>query len=202
MSLFHAIEKQSLRRAALARRAALDPAERARAAEAVVFGGLALAARYGGGGAVALFASMNGEIDTGPLAAALTAAGYELALPAIVEPAAPLVFRRWSPGEDLICGAKGVLEPPADAGRVAPTLVFVPMTAFDRRGFRIGYGGGYYDRTLGAGSGEAWPGGVRPAAVGLAFAAQEVFRVPDLPHDVRLGDILTERETISCRSSA
>jgi 5-formyltetrahydrofolate cyclo-ligase len=197
MTLFQVIEKQSLRRAALERRAALGAAARARAAAAVVPGGLALAAQAAGGGVVALFASIRDEIDTGPLAAALAEAGHALALPATAAPAAPLAFRRWRPGDRLVPGLKGIPEPPADAEAVTPAVVFVPLAAFDRRGFRIGYGGGYYDRTLGGAAGAA-----RPVAVGLAFAAQEVFRVPDLPHDVRLDHILTECETIACRSAA
>jgi 5-formyltetrahydrofolate cyclo-ligase len=200
MSLFHTIEKQSLRRAALERRAGLAAAERAAAAAAVVAGGLNLAELHAAGGVVALFSSIRDEIDTGPLAAALARAGHALALPAIVEPAAPLQFRRWTPGEELVRGLKGILEPPAFAAMVRPALVFVPLAAFDRRGGRIGYGGGYYDRTLGD-SGRA-DSAARPVAVGLAFAVQEVFRVPDLPHDVRLDHILTERETIACRSTA
>jgi 5-formyltetrahydrofolate cyclo-ligase len=196
MSLFHTIEKQSLRRAALERRAGLAAPERAAAAEAVVAGGLKLAALNAAGGVVALFSSIKDEIDAAPLAAALAEAGHALALPALVEPAAPLVFRRWRPGDQLVPGFKGILEPPATAAVVQPAVVFVPLAAFDRRGFRIGYGGGYYDRTLGD------PAHARPVAVGLGFAVQEVFRVPDLPHDVRLDHILTERETIACRSAA
>ena len=91
----------------------------------------------------------------------------------------------------------GVPEPAAEAGVVVPALIFVPLTAFDRRGFRIGYGGGYYDRTLGALKKTG-----RPVAVGLAFAVQEVARVPDQPHDIRLDRIVTERETIDCRSAS
>jgi 5-formyltetrahydrofolate cyclo-ligase len=190
-------DKPSLRRAALARCAALDAAARVAAAEAVVAGGLEAASRFAAGRVVALFASLAKEIDTLPLARALDAAGHALALPAVIAPDSPLEFRRWRPGEPLVSGLMGVPEPAAGADVAVPGLVFVPLTAFDRRGYRIGYGGGYYDRTLGALKKTG-----QPVAVGLAFAVQEVARVPDQPHDIRLDRIVTERETIDCRSAS
>ncbi|KAA5603391.1 5-formyltetrahydrofolate cyclo-ligase [Blastochloris sulfoviridis] len=190
-------DKPSLRREALARCTGLEAAARAAAAAAVVARGLDAAMLAAAGQAVALFASLPKEIDTIPLARALDAAGRALALPAVIAPDAPLEFRRWRPGEALVRGPMGVPEPAAEACVVVPALIFVPLTAFDRRGFRIGYGGGYYDRTLGALEKTG-----RPVAVGLAFAVQEVARVPDQPHDIRLDRIVTERETIDCRSAS
>lgn len=189
MSLFLTIEKQGLRRAALDRRAALTPAERAAAAVAVVPHALDLA-RAVGRGPVALFASVREEIDTAPLATALAAAGVALALPAVTDPAGPLAFRRWDLGAPLAAGYKGIPEPLPDAPTVTPALVFVPLAAFDRRGHRLGYGAGHYDRTL--------PALQRAGAAtaGLAFSVQEVFRVPDQPHDVALDAIVTERGLI------
>jgi 5-formyltetrahydrofolate cyclo-ligase len=77
---------------------------------------------------------------------------------------------------------------------VEPDLFLVALAAFDRRGFRIGYGAGYYDKTL-----SALRARKAVVAVGLAFAAQEIEAVPDLPHDVRLEFVATERELIDCR---
>lgn len=197
MSLFHSIQKQTLRRAALDRRAALAPQARRDAAEAVVARGLDLARDRAGGAPVALFRSYRDEIDTGPLIAALAAAGFALALPAVIDPAGALAFRRWAPGEALADGYKGIAEPPDTAATATPRLLFVPLVAFDRRGYRLGYGEGHYDRTLAA----LKKDGVAFAA-GLAYADQETFRIPDLPHDVRLDAVLTERELIACGGGA
>lgn len=191
MSNPSASEKSDIRRAALARRAALGAAERAAAAKAIIAPCLGLAASHRLG-PVALFASIRDEIDTLPLAEALTGAGYAIALPVVTGPDAPLAFRTWSLGKPLTGGYKGIPEPMPDAPMVQPTLVFVPLAAFDRRGHRLGYGAGFYDRALpplkAAGA----------LAVGLAFAVQEVPRVPDLPHDVPLDAIVTERAVIVC----
>jgi 5-formyltetrahydrofolate cyclo-ligase len=193
MSLFHSIQKQTLRRAALDRRGSLSGEARAAAAQAIVARGLDLARAQAGGAPVALFRSYRDEIDTGPLMAALAAAGFALALPVVVDPAGALAFRRWAPGEPLAEGYKGIAEPPDTAAPATPRLLFVPLVAFDRRGYRLGYGEGHYDRTLVS----LKKDGVAFAA-GLAYADQETFRVPDLPHDVRLDAVLTERELVVC----
>ena len=89
----------------------------------------------------------------------------------------------------MIAERFGTLRP--DGPEIVPDLLFVPLLAFDRRGRRLGYGGGYYDRTL-----AALPGAI---AVGCAFAAQEMDEVPAGPHDIALDAVATEREVIDCR---
>lgn len=136
---------------------------------------------------VALFRSLPQEIDTDPLALRLQAAGAALSLPRIVGRHAALHFHRWSPGEPLRTGAIGVQEPLPDRPEVTPEVVVVPMLAFDQRGYRLGYGGGYYDRTLA----ELRDRGA-VLAIGLAFALQQVERVPNTDRDQRLAWIVTE----------
>ena len=86
---------------------------------------------------------------------------------------APLNFRAWTPGEPTVPGRFGIPVPPDTAGRVLPDVLLVPMLAFDRARVRLGYGGGFYDRTL------ACCGRLKPiVAVGIAYAAQEVAAVP------------------------
>jgi 5-formyltetrahydrofolate cyclo-ligase len=106
----------------------------------------------------------------------------------------PLMMRTWHWGEELGSGVWGIREPKPEAAQVDPDIVLVPLLAFDRAGYRLGYGGGYYDLTI---------AGLRArktiTAVGIAFAAQEVARVPTTPRDARLDLVLTEREVIELR---
>ncbi len=143
-------------------------------------------------GPVAGYWPIGDEIDCRPLLAALAGLGCPLALPAVVAPDQPLAFRAWAPGGTLVAGAHGTREPPADASLVRPGLVLVPLLAFDRDLYRLGYGGGYYDRTLDRL--RRGPQGVR--AIGLAYAAQEVAAVPRDGFDARLDGMLTERGLI------
>lgn len=102
----------------------------------------------------------------------------------------PLSFHRFTPGA-LVKSAFGVLEPPADAPVVIPDIVLTPLLGFDRRGYRIGYGAGHYDRTL------AVLRARRPVlAVGLAWACQEVDRIPTDAFDEQLDWVVTENEAI------
>lgn len=135
---------------------------------------------------VGLYMPIRGELDTAPLAGLLRAAGAELLLPAVIDSSGPLVFRSFVPGEELRAGYGRIPEPHADAPIRTPDILIVPLAAFDRRGFRIGYGKGHYDRTLSA-------LGAQTRAVGYAFALQEVDTVPDEPHDHPLEAIVTER---------
>ncbi len=116
------------------------------------------------------------EFDSLPLLQALIQAGHQVALPVVQGAGQPLCFRRWRPGDAMAVGSFGVSEPLAAAAEIIPDVVVTPFLAYNDAGYRLGYGGGYYDRTLRA---------LRQAkrdvlAVGLGFAAQEM---PALPHD-------------------
>jgi len=126
------------------------------------------------------------EIDPRPALEAL-AASRRIVLPVVEGPGRPLGFRYWSPGAELIPGAFGAAIPAREAG-AEPEILIVPLLAFDARGYRLGYGGGYYDRTL------EKLRTLRPTvAIGFAFAAQEVAELPVEPTDQRLDMVVTEK---------
>ncbi len=140
---------------------------------------------------VAGYWPLRDELDQRPILAALAAGGQRLCLPVVVEAGAALVFRAWRPDTPLEPAAFGTEVPGPDCPVVEPDILLVPLLAFDRRGYRLGYGGGFYDRTLAALRGR------RPVvAVGLAFAAQEVAEVPVEASDEALDRIVTEREVL------
>ncbi|WP_239025012.1 5-formyltetrahydrofolate cyclo-ligase [Rhodoligotrophos defluvii] len=178
--------KKAARRQAASTRAQIHAVAAATAREALArAGGKVLGA--GHGRIVAGFHAYRSEIDVVPLIAALAAAGWATALPVIIATDAPLVFRRWAPGDETIPGHFGIHVPHDRAALVEPDVVLVPMLAFDRQGYRLGYGGGFYDRTL------QRLRALKPViAVGVAFAGQEVEAVPRGPFDQPLDWILTE----------
>ena len=133
------------------------------------------------------FKSFADEIDVLPLMARLAAEGWRTALPVVVGRNKPLVFRAWAPGEPTVAGTWSIPVPPESAPEVQPDVLLVPMLAFDRAGFRLGYGGGFYDRTL-----SALRATRAVTAVGVAFAGQEMAEVPREAHDEPLDWILTE----------
>ena len=184
--------KAELRRAALARRDALPPTERAQAAETIAARAFPLA--VAGGVVVSGYMPMKSEINPLPLLRRLAEAGARLALPVVAGPGKPLIMRAWSFGEPLVAGVWGIRQPPAQAPATEPDILIVPLLAFDRAGHRIGYGAGYYDMTIAAAHAR---GAV--SAVGIAFAAQEVDAVPAGPRDEPLDLVLTEREVIQVR---
>ena len=186
-------EKDILRVAALARRDALSAQERATAA-------LALAAHVpsleiAASSIVAGYAPIRSEIDPAQVMQKLAAKGARLALPTISARNAALTFRLWTSGAALTRGPLGIPEPEVTALEVNPDIVLVPLAAFDRAGHRIGYGGGYYDRTL-ARLRKAKP----VVAIGVAFTVQEIPRIPADPHDARLDFVLTETNMFDFRS--
>lgn len=148
------------------------------------------------GQVVAGYWPMGDEIDPRPLLDALAGRGVVVVLPVVTARAQPLLFRQWDAGDPLEAGLHGTVHPRAEAPERAPDLLLVPLLAFDAQGFRLGYGGGYYDRTL---------AGLRARAhvttVGLAFAAQQVQAVPRDHHDQRLDMILTENGLLKPESA-
>lgn len=173
--------KAEARQAALARRAAVDPTG---TAERLCDHVLREAPLPPPGACIAGFWPMGSEIDIRPLLEALAARGHLLALPVTPRRGNPLRFRAWRFGAPLEPGPFGTRHPPGDAPEVMPDLLLVPLLAFDRVGRRLGYGAGYYDRTL-----AGLPGAAR---IGIAFAAQEAAEVPAGPEDVPLPLIATE----------
>lgn len=141
-------------------------------------------------GVVSGYSPFRGEIDIGPGLDALAAAGWKVCLPVVAVRDAPLQFCYWSKGEAMVEGTLGI-KVPADRRQAVPDLVLVPLLAFDRSGHRLGYGKGYYDRTLAALK-AAGP----VLAVGIGYAAQEVDAVPHGPYDVALDAIVTEKGPI------
>jgi 5-formyltetrahydrofolate cyclo-ligase len=141
------------------------------------------------GAIIAGYWPMGDEMDPRPLMLALASRGHALALPVTPPRGQPLAFRAWAPGVALRPGPMGTSEP-AEGALVNPDWLLVPLLAFDRAGRRLGYGGGYYDRTL-----AALPGA---KAIGIAYAGQEMAAVPAGPQDFRLPLIATEAGVIMC----
>ncbi|MDF1792769.1 MAG: 5-formyltetrahydrofolate cyclo-ligase [Thalassobaculaceae bacterium] len=130
---------------------------------------------------------MRGEIDPRPCLTALWSGGCRISLPVVPDDKQALIFREWEPDEELVPGPFGTSEPAPEAETVYPTLLLVPLLAFDREGRRLGYGGGYYDRTLAAL--REWQS---VQAIGVAYSGQEIDAVPAGPHDALLNGIVTE----------
>ena len=185
--------KADLRAAALAKRDALSDEQRADAAQ-----GLArrkLPFEISPGMIVSGYSPIRSEIDPVPLMRKLAEAGAKLALPAVMARGKSLAFRAWSPDDRLMLGPLGILEPSPAAAELVPDIVLVPLAAFDASGHRIGYGAGHYDYTL------AHLRKVKAiAAIGIAFAVQQIKAIPALSHDVALDYVLTEKKVFDFRS--
>ncbi len=187
-----ATQKAAMRAEVLARRASASDSHRADLAAHLAAIGPGLVPRLAPGSrAVAsAFLPIRGEPDCLPLLHALAAAGLDTALPVTPKRGLPLRFHRWRPGEPLVTRTWGISEPGPDTPEVDPDVLFVPLAAFDRRGYRLGYGAGFYDNAL------AVLRARKPVlAIGVAFALQEVEAVPAEPHDERLDMIVTEQAT-------
>jgi 5-formyltetrahydrofolate cyclo-ligase len=139
-------------------------------------------------GILGIYWPFRAEFDPRPLVEALTAAGRKVALPVVIDKKGPLEYRAWAPGEPL---AAGVWDIPIPEKRqiVAPAMVLAPLVGFDRAGYRLGYGGGYFDRTLGASD-------PCPLAIGIGFTAQEIATIHPQPFDIPMDVIVTENGAI------
>lgn len=148
-------------------------------------------ARQGDITSVSGFYPYQAEINVLPLLARLVSEGWQTALPVVMAKSEPLTFRAWAPGEPTGRGIWDIHIPLETAPELQPDVLLVPMLAFDRRGYRLGYGGGFYDRTL------AELRKLKPVtAIGVAYAEQEMDEVPLAPYDEPLDWILTERGVI------
>lgn len=128
---------------------------------------------------------INGEPDLRGVMTDLDAAGVAVALPLVETRAAPLVFRRWHTGTAMVRGDWNIPVPPPEAPEVVPDIVLAPVMGWDSSGYRLGYGGGYFDRTLGA----LQP---RPFAVGIGIDAARLTTIFPQLHDIALDIIVTE----------
>jgi 5-formyltetrahydrofolate cyclo-ligase len=147
----------------------------------------ALMADRGLTGPIAGYRALADEIDPAPVLDGLHRAGMALCLPRVWGAARPLHFHRWQPGDPLQPGAYGIMEPAPTAACIDPVVLLVPLLAFDRHGHRLGYGGGYYDRTLAALSARG-----PLLSIGLAFRGQELLSLPHEAHDRSLDLIATD----------
>jgi 5-formyltetrahydrofolate cyclo-ligase len=179
-------EKRTLRSAMLAWRSGLDEVERRTAAEGL----LAMFRRerpIDMPSIVSGFWPMKEEIDIRPLMIDLHSQGCQLALPVVEGKGQRLLFRAWRPGDPLEAGVFGTMQPSARREVLEPEVLLVPLLACDEEGWRLGYGGGFYDRTLATLRAKR-----KLTAVGVGFNAQLVPELPHGPDDQRLDWLLTD----------
>ncbi len=180
-------DKRTLRSAMLAWRGGLDEAERRAAAD-----GLLATWRHEqpveAPAIVSGFWPIKDELDIRPLLIELISQGCQVVLPVVQGKGQPLLFRAWRPGDALEAGVFGTLQPSARRETLEPQVLIVPLLACDREGWRLGYGGGFYDRTLAGLRSRR-----RVTAIGVGFDAQLVDDVPHGASDERLDWLLTDR---------
>ncbi len=128
---------------------------------------------------------IKGEPDLRPLMAQLHGAGCIVALPVVEQKAAPLVFRRWTPDCQMVRGDWNIPVPPPESDRLVPEITLAPVVGWDPGCFRLGYGGGYFDRTLAALA-------PRPFSIGVGFQSAKIRTIFPQPHDIPLDVIVTE----------
>jgi len=143
------------------------------------------------GKTIAGYWPLGDELDCRPALEALLATGAAVALPVVAGQGQVLIFRNWTPGDALDPGPFGTVHPTARAAMVAPNVLLLPLIAFDQTGHRLGYGAGYYDRTVAA---------LRQSSqiltIGIAYDEQEVEAVPVDNHDQRMDAVITDRRTL------
>jgi 5-formyltetrahydrofolate cyclo-ligase len=178
--------KATLRKTARDRRAGLSAEMRQAASTTLATHGLDFLGTLPAGTVIGGFMPIEAEISPLPLMARLQALGCSLALPVMMGKAAPLEFRTYVPGDALATAVWGIREPLTDKPVVWPDIVLTALLAFDNCGYRLGYGGGYYDRTI-----RALRSVKKVTTIGLAFDEQWVDVVPHLDYDEKLDWIMT-----------
>jgi 5-formyltetrahydrofolate cyclo-ligase len=138
------------------------------------------------------YAPFRGEPGLSALIKSVLDRGGRHALPVVIERGRPLVFRTWAPGEPLERGMWNIPQPPASVAVVLPDVVIAPLVGFDRDCYRLGYGGGFYDRTL-----AAMP--KRPRVFGVGYAQAALATIYPQPHDIRMRAIVTEEGILEPR---
>ena len=139
-----------------------------------------------GSGVYAAYLPIRSEISPLPLIAALHDAGQPTAMPVTPAAGQPLSFRRWAVGDALEDGPYGTRQPPVGGTPVLPDVILAPLLAFDAAGWRLGYGGGFYDRTIA----DFAACGHKASVIGLAYDGQKLDKVPVGPYDMPLDAVL------------
>jgi 5-formyltetrahydrofolate cyclo-ligase len=185
-------EKRAERTRALARRAAAYAHHGKAAGRQLAEHGLSFL-KIAPGAIVSGFSAIKDEIDAGPLLVRLAGEGFRLALPVMQGRGKPLLFRAWAPGDEMGTATWGIAEPLPSRAVLEPDVVLVPLLAFDAQGYRLGYGGGFYDRTL------AELRAKKPiVAVGVAYDELKVDAVPHLDYDQPIDWVLTPSGPLLC----
>ncbi len=189
LSTSAALLKAAMRRAVLGQRRAAHTARGAEAAAELAL--RVTAAVAASNNKIAGYWPLGDEIDCRPTLAALKTTGAEVALPVVAGQGQVLLFRAWAPGDPLDSGPFGTAHPSVRSAVVAPDVLLLPLIAFDATGQRLGYGAGYYDRTVSA---------LRKdraiTVIGVAYDEQEVAAVPVDGHDQTMDAVITDRRTL------
>lgn len=176
--------RAALRREKIAARLAL-PEEAHRLASSRILGFLAEQLLGRPAGLIAFCWPIRAEVDCRPLIRKLMAAGWRAAMPVVVAPATPMQFRVWSPGAPMVNDLNGIPIPDTPSSQ-SPDVLLLPLVAFDSAGYRLGYGGGYFDRTLA----NCAP---CPFTIGVGFTLGFVATIYPGPHDIPLDMVITEK---------
>ncbi len=185
-------EKRAERTRALTRRAGAYALHGSAAGEGLARHGLEFLS-LANPAVVSGFSAIRDEIDPRQLLLRLAGEGHRLALPVMQGKGRPLLFRAWAPGDKMGKAQWGIAEPLPDQPEVYPDVVLVPLLAFDAQGYRLGYGGGFYDRSL-AGLRAKKP----VIAVGIGYDELKIDAVPHLDYDQRLDWVLTPSGPLRC----
>jgi 5,10-methenyltetrahydrofolate synthetase len=137
---------------------------------------------------ISLYWPLRGEPDLRPCLTTLLERGARCALPVVVEKAHPLIFREWTPGSRLLPGVWDI-PTPVDGAVITPDILIAPVVGFDPAAYRLGYGGGFFDRTLAARSD-------RPRVIGVGYETAAIDSIQPLPHDIAMNCIVTERRVL------
>lgn len=186
-------QKRALRTSMTAWRDTITSEQRAETAAALAWAGLTFARPMPAGAVVSGFSSLANELDCMPLLHRLAGEGCRIALPIVVGKAKPLEFRAWAPGDEMDAGVWGIAQPRKDKPVLHPEVLLMPLLAVDRAGWRLGYGGGFYDRTLADLRRER-----AILTIGLAYDEQVIDAVPHLDYDEPLDWVLTPSGAYRC----
>ncbi len=146
------------------------------------------------GQTVSAYSAFRGEPVLRELLKEIVARGGRTALPVVVARGEPLVFRAWAPGDPTVPGVWNIPVPPGDAPIVLPDVVIAPVVGFDTACFRLGYGGGFFDRTLASFA-------KRPRIFGVGYSQAAIATIHPLPHDIPMDAIVTENGVLTPASA-